>query len=279
MTHTELEFQFTQRQSDGSLRRGRTFQETFATDKPARETWLFVSPHDDDLCLGAGLLMQAAIAAGVEVQVLVVTDGCLGYCTQEQEAEIVAIRREETYASFAILGAPAEQIAYVNYPDGGLTAYCGRRRARPGESHLQGYVGLQNAFTWHLRRVRPSRVFTPTHTDLHPDHRITHSELMISIFHAAGAIWPELGPSLPAPPRVGELAVYCDFAAPPNLEIQANDAAFQQKLRSVEAYRSQTQIAALVENTRQAGPYEYVREVEFQLYSPRNYRAMFASPE
>ena len=47
---------------------------------PAGECWLFVSPHDDDLAIGAGLLMQAASVAGVAVRVLVVTDGCLGYC-------------------------------------------------------------------------------------------------------------------------------------------------------------------------------------------------------
>ena len=44
--------------------------------------WLFVSPHDDDLAIGAGLLMQAAGQAGVDVQCLIVTDGCLGYWGQ-----------------------------------------------------------------------------------------------------------------------------------------------------------------------------------------------------
>jgi len=240
------------------------------------QNWLFVAPHDDDLCLGAGLLMQAARMAGVNVHVLIVTDGCLGYCDLADRDSIIEIRQRETYESFEVLGIPRSQVVYIGYPDGGLTPYIGRRQAQPGEKAIEGYTGLQNAFTHHLRRVRPERVFTPTHTDLHPDHRITHSELMISIFHAAGAIWPELGETLPQPPAVGELAVYCDFAGPPDLQIKSDQQAFETKLTSVEAYRSQAQIAALVAATRKAGPYEYVRNIEFQLYSPDNYRALFA---
>ena len=33
------------------------------------ETWLFVSPHDDDVCMGAGLWLQAAAQAGVNARV------------------------------------------------------------------------------------------------------------------------------------------------------------------------------------------------------------------
>jgi hypothetical protein len=116
----------------------------------------------------------------------------------------------------------------------------------------------------------------PTHTDLHPDHRITNSELMISVFHAAGNIWPELGPPLTAVPKVGELAVYCDFAQPPNLEVIGSKAVFAKKLQSIEAFRSQEQIAALVESIRKAGPYEYIREAEFRLFSPDIYKPLFA---
>ncbi|MEQ8786020.1 MAG: PIG-L family deacetylase [Pirellulaceae bacterium] len=240
-----------------------------------QETWLLVSPHDDDLALGAGMLIPSAVAAGVDVQVLIVTDGCLGYCTREQEADIVDIRRRETFDSFELLGVRREQITYIDYPDGGLTPYIGRRKARPGEPEIGGYVGLQNALTHHLRRLRPARVWVPTHTDLHPDHRITHSELMISLFHASGAIWPELGRPLDAPPAVYEMAVYCDFSEPPNLEMIGDDDLFQKKLHSLAAYASQTQIAALVANTRAAGAYEYFREVAFRLYSAKAYRALF----
>jgi LmbE family N-acetylglucosaminyl deacetylase len=256
----------------------RNLAAAFESDKAARKTWLFVSPHDDDLCLSCGLLMQQAVAEGINVQVLVVTDGRMGYCTLEQRDTIVNIRRNETYESFALLGIPKENIDYVGYPDGSLTTLCGRRKALPNDEvkAIEGYVGLQNAFTYHLRRTRATRVFVPTNADLHPDHQVTHNELMICLFHAAGTIWPELGQPLADVPKVYELAVYCDFPAPPQLQIQGNPNAFEKKLASIAAYRSQTQIARLVETIRQAGPTEYVRELNFRFYSPNNYKPMFA---
>ncbi len=248
------------------------------SDNPARETWLFVAPHDDDLCLSSGLLMQQAVAEGINVQVLVVTDGRMGYCTLEQRDSIVDIRRNETHESFAVLGVPKESIHSLGYPDGGLAPLCGRRKALPDDEvkAIEGYVGLQNGFTYHLRKARPTRVFVPTSADLHPDHQVTHNELMICLFHAAGTIWPELGEPLADVPKVYELAVYCDFPAPPQLQIQAGSEAFEKKLASIAAFRSQTQIARLVETIRQAGPTEYVRELNFRFYSPNNYKPMFA---
>ena len=238
------------------------------------EVWMFVSPHDDDLCIGAGLLIQAAAQAGVDVQCVVVTDGCLGYCRPEQAADIVSIRQRETLKSFEILGVASDQVSFLGFPDGGLTKFVGRRPALKGEPESGGYTGLQNAFTQCLRELRPVRVFVPTKTDLHPDHQITHNELMISLFHASGKIWPELGDPLEVP-TVHEMAVYCDFPTDPHLEIMADEAAFDCKRRSILAYESQLQIADLVEQVSADGPFEYIRDVECRLYSPRRYRSLF----
>jgi len=240
------------------------------------ETWLLVSPHDDDLAIGAGLLIQAAGVAGVDLQVLVVTDGCQGYCTTEQKDRIVEIRRAEMFDSFRILGILPSKIHTIGYPDANLYGYQGRRTAIGTEMSIGGHTGLQNAFTYHLRHVRPARVFVPTPTDLHPDHQITHNELMISLFHAGGAIWPELGAALAQVPRVYEMAVYCDFREAPDIEIQAVNTVLETKLASIAAYKSQLQIAALVENVRKGGAYEYLREVQFSFYSPNTYKARFA---
>ncbi len=275
ISEQQASFQFT-RLIGERKQRASSLSDIFNDRDLAQQTWLFVSPHDDDLCIGAGMLLQAAVREGVDVQALIVTDGCLGYCRPEHQADIVQIRRSETIQSFQELGVAERNVTYIGYPDGGLTSYIGRRRARSGEDAIGGYVGLQNAFTYYLREFRPSRVFLPTHTDLHPDHRITHSELMISLFHASGAIWPELGPPLLDVPGVGELAVYCDFAEPPNLEIRGSEQVFQTKLQSIQLYRSQIQIGGLVATLREAGPYEYVRESEFNLFSPDHYKALFA---
>jgi LmbE family N-acetylglucosaminyl deacetylase len=242
----------------------------------SKESWLFVSPHDDDLVIGAGLWLQAAVKAGVDVQILVVTDGRMGYCTIEQRDRIAEIRRNETFESFGLLGIGQNRISYIGYPDGGLYGLQGRRHAQPGELHIEGYTGLQNAFTYYLRKTRPARVFVPTIADLHPDHQVTNNEIMISIFHAAGAIWPELGEPLADVPKVYELAIYCDFPQPPQLELRADASEFETKLKGIAAYRSQLQIAKLVEIIRNAGPYEYLRELNFKFYSPNNHKQAFA---
>lgn len=269
-------FRFT-RKTDRGAQRTACLADAMGPPAIADQTWLFVSPHDDDVCIGAGLFMQAAMQEGVNVEVLIVTDGCMGYCQLEDRDQIVEIRHREAYRSYQVLGIPRDRVRYIGYPDGGLIPLIGRRRARADEESIAGYVGLQNALTYHLRTIRPARVYVPTRTDLHPDHRITHSELMISVFHAAGAIWPELGEPLAEPPRVGELAVYCDFEDLPNLEIIGDDAAFQAKLDSILAFQSQVQIDRLVESVRHAGPYEYVRESEFRLFTPDTYKLLFAS--
>ncbi len=71
---------------------------------------------------------------------------------------------------------------------------------------------MQNAITYALRQVRPNRVFLPTSADLHPDHQIVHEEMLISLFHAQGNIWPELGPPIAEVPKVYEFACLLRFS-------------------------------------------------------------------
>lgn len=269
------DFHFTRLQDTQKLRSD-DLSKTLGAAAVRGETWLVVSPHDDDACVGAGLWMQAAVSAGVNLVALVVTDGRMGYCTLQQRDRIVQIRRDETIESFGILGVPEKNVYYIGYPDGSLSLYGGRRRANPDETDIAGYIGLQNAYTYYLRKFRPQRVLVCTPTDLHPDHQATHNELMISLFHAQGDIWPELGEPLAKVPALYEMAIYCDFSSPPNLEVRASEQAFDVKLRSIAAYRSQLQIASVVESIRRAGAYEYLREVEFRLYSSQTYRGLFA---
>ncbi len=270
-----LPFRFTRRDDDGTLRRSGDLAELMRANDLSRECWLFVGPHDDDLCIGSGLLMQAAVAAGVDLQAVIVTDGRLGYCLPEQRETIVAVRHNETVDSFRRLNIEADSVTNLGFPDGGLTEFLGRRPPRDAETPLEGFVGLQNSFTQALRKFRPTRVFVPAPTDLHPDHRITHSELMISLFHASGAIWPELGAPLVEVPQVYEMAVYCDFSEPPNLEIIADETHFRRKLASIAAYESQLQIGELVRSVKKAGPYEYIREVNFHFYCAETYKPLF----
>jgi LmbE family N-acetylglucosaminyl deacetylase len=240
------------------------------------EKFLFISPHDDDVVLGAGLFIQLAQRENVPIHILIVTDGSMGYCSNEQKDTISEVRKQETYDSFEVLGVPRENIHWMGFPDARLNYFTGRRPAEGDEpTAVEGFVGLQNSFTYWLREIAPTQCFLPTSTDLHPDHKIVHEELLISLFHSAGSIWPELGTHLQKVPYVHEMGVYCDFPEAPNLRMQAPDSFLEKKLESIAAFKSQTQIGALIDIVRESGPYEYLREYRFKLYQPGAYYDRF----
>ncbi|MCG3178893.1 MAG: hypothetical protein BIFFINMI_01223 [Phycisphaerae bacterium] len=243
------------------------------------EKFLFVSPHDDDVVVGGGLMMQLAARESVPVHLLVATDGRMGYCSADEQRAIADIRRRETYAAYGKLGVPEERIHWLGFPDCSLTAFQGRRPAGPGEPDIAGYTGLQNALTHIIRKVAPSQIFVPTWADLHPDHKLVHQELMISIFHAGGDIWPELGPPLTRLPHVTEMAVYCDFPTPPSLRIRTAPEMLQNKLDAIAAFASQRQIDLVVRTIRDAGPEEFFRSIDLRMYQPARYRSMFDQPQ
>jgi LmbE family N-acetylglucosaminyl deacetylase len=242
----------------------------------AKERFLMISPHDDDAVLGAGLLIQLAKREKVPVHVLIVTDGGMGYCTPQEKDTIAEIRRQESYECYQSLGVPRKNITWLGYPDCRLNSYRGRSPAEANDPlEIGGFTGLQNSFTYHLRKIRPTQCFLPTSNDLHPDHRIIYDEFLISLFHAAGNIWPELGKPLCKVPYVHTFAVYCDFAAPPTLRMRTPHSYLDNKLKAIGAFRSQKQISSLIENVRHCGPEEYIRAIDFKLYHPETYHSLF----
>jgi LmbE family N-acetylglucosaminyl deacetylase len=250
--------------------------ELFPDWKGAAECWMFVSPHDDDVVIGAGLTFQVGLAVGAQVHTVIVTDGRMGYCRFEQRRNISKIRAAEANKAYRNLGLPEGHLRFIECPDCNLSAYRGRHFTTIGApTEIEGAGGMQNAITHALRHVRPTRVFLPTGVDLHPDHQIVYEEVLISLFHAQGNIWPELGAPLPDVPKVYEFAVYCDFPESPQIRIETPPAMLETKLQSILAFASQEQIGGLVEIQRNAGPIEYLRELEFHFYSPQKYHPLF----
>jgi len=236
--------------------------------------WLFVAPHDDDAMIGAGLLMAQAAREGVEVHVAIVTDGGQGYCSLEQRENIREVRRREAIAGYGRLGLPGSQLHFLDFPDCQLGQYMGRRPAGPDDPSIGGYTGLENSFTHLIRALSPWGVFAPASTDLHPDHQNCHRSLMISLFHATGDIWPELGSPCHTP-KVFEFPIYMKLAHPPDLMIEAGQEAFRGKLDAIACFASQRQIEILVEGIRQSGPVEFLRNVQFGFYQPEVYKSLF----
>jgi LmbE family N-acetylglucosaminyl deacetylase len=251
-------------------------EEIFPDWRGRDEVWMFVSAHDDDIVTGAGLTFQVGLAEGAQVHAVVTTDGRMGYCRFTQRRTIAQIRHAEATQSFEILGLPKENLHFLKFPDCNLNPYRGRHFATIGDAtEVEGASGLQNAYPHILRQVRPTRVFLPTITDLHPDHRIVNEEMLISLFHAQGSIWPELGAPIAEVPAVYEYATYCDFPEAPQIRIAGPQRMLETKLEAIRAYASQEQIDLLIEVQRKAGPVEYVREVQFNFYSPQQYDRLF----
>lgn len=241
-----------------------------------REKFLFVSPHDDDAAIGGGLLMQLARREDVPVYLIIVTDGRIGYCSNEQKDTISQIRQKETYKCYEKFGIDRDKIIWLGYPDCNLNQHTGRHPVGDKDaSPAGGYAGLQNTFTHYLRKIRPTQCFLPTSNDLHPDHKTIHSEFMISLFHSTGAIWPELGEPLDKIPYIHEMGVYCDFPTPPNLRMKVPEEYLQKKIDAIAAFESQKQIKALVDIIKKSGPYEYLRAYDFKLYNPAKYYELF----
>jgi LmbE family N-acetylglucosaminyl deacetylase len=250
--------------------------ELFSDWSGAEERWMFVSPHDDDVVIGAGLSFQAGLAEGVSVHAVVVTDGRMGYCDFDRRWEIIAIRHAEAEKSYQILGLPTGHLHLLGFPDCSLNPYRGRHFAAEGESPvIAGGGGLQNALTHALRQIRPNRVFLPTSADLHPDHRIVHEETLISLFHAQGNIWPELGEPIADVPKVYEFACYCDFPQPPAIRVDTPPAMLETKLAAIRAFASQEQVELVVDIQRKIGAVEYLRDLGFRFYAPEQYHPLF----
>ncbi len=241
-----------------------------------KERFLFVSPHDDDAVLGCGLLLQLARRERVAVHIVTVTDGSMGYCSLEEKNTIAEIRRNESLECYRTLGVPKKNVTWLGYPDCRLNSFRGRTPTDTSDPPaIAGFVGLQNSLTHCLRQIRPTQCFVPTCNDLHPDHRFVYDEFMISLFHASGNIWPELGEPLTRVPYVSTYAVYCDFLSPPTLRMRTPTSYLENKLRAIAAFRSQRQISSLIENVRHCGPEEYIRAIDFKLYHPADYHNLF----
>jgi LmbE family N-acetylglucosaminyl deacetylase len=264
----------------------RTERGTISSNNPAEiwsdwrgneEVWLFIAPHDDDIVCGAGLTFLAAIQNKIEVHAAVISNGRMGYCTPEQRETIVKVRRAETQKSFAYLGLPNEKLYQFDYDDGNLSQEMGRRFAANSDDSriIAGGIGLQNTLTWLLRKVRPTRVFIPNRLDLHPDHKAVHHETVISVFHAQGGIWPELGSSINSIPLLYEYATYSDFINTPALRIRVPDELTERRLQAIALYKSQLQIELLVEELRKAGGNEYLLEITFEIFKPQKYESLF----
>lgn len=118
--------------------------------------WLVFAPHPDDESFGMGGSLLLAAQQGIEVTLIIMTDGSKGGKTEESnKKELISIRQKEVKA--AAKKFAAKDVIFLNLPD---------RALHPTNK-------LINKIATFIESTKPQSVFFPTPMELHPDHRAT----------------------------------------------------------------------------------------------------------
>lgn len=140
-----------------------------------------LAPHPDDESLAAGGLIQRALALGVPVDVVFVTDGENNPWPQRWLERRIRIgqsgraswarrRRAEADAALRALGAEAVSLHRLGWPDGGLTAML-----------LDDAQSMVVALRRLLGQLGPTVLALPDLADRHPDHGALHIAVELAL--------------------------------------------------------------------------------------------------
>lgn len=170
-----------------------------------KDTRLMVfSPHPDDESLGAAGLIQRVIKSGGSVRVVFMTSGDgfpeavemgehITNPTAKDYREYGEDRMDESRKALGQLGLKDNEIIFLRFPDGGLSALRAKMKGKP-ETYTSpttkenrpsalsqivpqaGYTGqgLQMEVERVISDFRPNMLATAAPEDTHPDHACTH---------------------------------------------------------------------------------------------------------
>ena len=125
---------------------------------------VILAPHPDDETLGCGGLIARRISEGRRVVVVVITDGRallrrFGIAANPSEAEVSAMRKDETRRSVEILGGAASEIWFLDFENERLVGQKAEALAR---------------ITALLKELAPSEVYFPSPFEGHAEHVVTN---------------------------------------------------------------------------------------------------------
>lgn len=141
------------------------------SDAPTLARTLIVAPHPDDDAIGAGGLIQRAVASGARVRVVFATDGENNDWPQRfmhkklvirknDRARWGAMRRNEALEALARLGVERDAARFLGFPDNKIASLA---RA--------GCPKILDALKTVIDEFQPTLIVSPSSRDLHADHR------------------------------------------------------------------------------------------------------------
>lgn len=184
-----------------SLRRSKRIDLLFPDWKKGEKV-AFLSPHDDDVVLGAGYLLKAVVENGGIPLVFIFCKGDAGYSAVEDKTTIVKKRKKETIKAYKKLGVREGNLFYSDIPDFSLPPYVNRNLPR-GKGLFEEQVRL-------FRKEQVSRVVFANGFYEHWDHTAVHNMGIYTSPQAGDPILADLGEPY-APKSYYVYSVWGDF--------------------------------------------------------------------
>ena len=129
------------------------------------ERVLIIAAHPDDEVLGMGGTISKYTSQGIEVNLLIVTDGSSSQCSQRHDIDsIIAAKKNETRKCADLLGI--NKIFYGNLPDMKLDA--------------TPHIEINRVIEGVIDEVKPSIVYTHFSGDVNKDHGCVYESTLVA---------------------------------------------------------------------------------------------------
>lgn len=184
-----------------SLRRSKKIDLLFPDWKKGEKV-AFLSPHDDDVVLGAGYLLKAVVESRGIPLVFIFCKGDAGYSAVEDKNTIVKTRKKETIKAYKKLGVREGNLFNSDIPDFSLPPYVNR--------NLPKGKGLFEEQIRFFRKEKVSRVVFASGFHEHWDHTAVYQMGIYTSPQAGDPILADLGEPY-APKSYYIYSVWGDF--------------------------------------------------------------------
>lgn len=127
----------------------------FSTAELPEGPWLVFSPHPDDETFGMGGTFLLAKEQGIDVSLITVTNGQMGGHVDDDQAQVIATRKDELKNASQLLGI--NQLYFLDLND---------REVIVDDDVIQKIQDI-------IYQASPAAIFFPSILEPHPDHRAT----------------------------------------------------------------------------------------------------------